>query len=234
MMMGYNYNEQPLCDAGDVLVDVTIGDVWWMTTSVFSVFNIPPGYCFDLTPSDNLVARMCHAAAKVCCNSSSIASGGGDVVASCQNKNRTFHTVQVLKRGMCDDNSTAVSIRKCCPLGQTFSYFSHTCVPGGRDGDEQLQRMIQLLNVEEAVFDVVMVGYNYEQIPCEYPYDLRFRPAMSLLMEREPQEFPDILCLDLSPYGELVGGRCYPYLCSRETCVRRCCKGDRMLVDGPK
>ncbi|CAI6354792.1 unnamed protein product [Macrosiphum euphorbiae] len=51
--------------------------------------------------------------AVVCCNSSSVSSGSG--VAYCQNENQKFHTVEAIGGGTCDDNRTALPVRKCCP-----------------------------------------------------------------------------------------------------------------------
>ncbi|CAI6356682.1 unnamed protein product [Macrosiphum euphorbiae] len=233
MMVGYNY-EQPLCDAGEVLVDVPTAVLEMLMQAYSSASELPPGYCFDRTSSNELVALTCHPAAVVCCNSSSVASGGGDVVASCQNKNRTFHTVHAIGGGTCDDNRTAVPIRKCCPLGQSYDAIKNVCRPYGVDGDEQIRRMMSLLRYLRLVPDAGMVGYNYEGLPCDYPYELLRQPdILYVLLKSKPSKFPEERCFDLSPSGELVGGLCMRgEHCLNNTCVHRCCKGDQMIVDG--
>ncbi|XP_003242344.1 uncharacterized protein LOC100574667 isoform X1 [Acyrthosiphon pisum] len=233
--VGYIY-EQPLCDAADVLVDVPAVKVSMLLKQSRFLKILPPGYCFDLTPSYDLVARTCHTALVICCNSSSVASVGRDVIASCQNKNRTFHTVQAIGRGTCDDNRTAVPVWKCCPLGQSFDLSRNFCKTAGVNGDEQMRQMMQLLSKQFQTWGVgVMVAYNYEQLVCENPYELlNIHLAKYVLMKSESfSEFPKERCFDLSPDDELVGGLCRPsQYCLRNTCVHRCCKGDRMIVDG--
>jgi len=235
MMVGYNY-EQPLCDAREVLVDVPTAVLKMLMQAYSSASELPPGYCFDRTSSNELVALTCHPAAVVCCNSSTVASGGGDVVASCQNKNRTFHTVEAFGGGTCDDNRTAVPIRKCCPLGQSYDAIKNVCRPDGVDGDEQIRKMMSLLRYLWLVPDAGMVGYNYEGLPCDYPYELLRQPdILYVLLKSKPSKFPEERCFDLSPSGELVGGLCMRgEHCLNNTCIHRCCKGDQMIVDGPK
>ncbi|XP_060856632.1 probable G-protein coupled receptor Mth-like 3 [Metopolophium dirhodum] len=175
----------------------------------------------------------------VCCNSSSVASGSG--VASCQNENRTFHLVEAIDSGTCDDNRTAVPVRKCCPPGQSYDPEVRFCGPAGADGDEYLRRMMQRLrNGFRAMADAVMVGYNYEQPLCDPAYVLADVPAVEVrgLMEADPSavELPPGYCFDLTPSDELVARTCRPrdQYCGRGryTCVNKCCKRDRMIVDG--
>ncbi|XP_016657336.1 uncharacterized protein LOC100166298 isoform X2 [Acyrthosiphon pisum] len=180
--------------------------------------------------------------AVVCCNSSSVATVGGDVVASCQNKNRTFHTIEAIGGVTCDDDRTAVPVRKCCPLGQSYNPKERFCRPGRADGDEHLQRMVQLLRDEfRAVADAVMVGYDYEQPLCDAADVLVdvLTVEVSRLMDTYSSvlELPPGYCFDLTPSDELVARTCQPrdQICGQEnyTCVHKCCKGDRMIVDDP-
>eukprot|EP00102_Acyrthosiphon_pisum_P007415 XP_003242354.1 PREDICTED: uncharacterized protein LOC100568757 [Acyrthosiphon pisum] len=173
--------------------------------------------------------------AVVCCSSSSVASGGGDLVASCQYKNRTFHTVGAFGGGTCDDNRTVVPIRKCCPLGQSYGLYD-VCEPSGADGGEQMLRMMQLLrDKSRVVADAVMVSYNYEVLPCGGPNELIYLNAYEIYLDALANDgLLDGYCFDLDPSNELVALMCRrSQYCLDTTCVPRCCKGDRMMVDGP-
>ncbi|CAI6354705.1 unnamed protein product [Macrosiphum euphorbiae] len=175
--------------------------------------------------------------AEICCNSSTFASGGGDV---CRNKNRTFHTVEAFVGDKsCDDNRTAVPIRKCCPLGQEF--LGINCGNAGADGDKLMRRMMQLLRDKfraefGAVSDTVMVGYNYEGLVCDAPnnlYDM-FEDKIIRLIATSPSDLLFPFCFDVTYYGALwakVCSRAIP--CHNNTCVNSCCSDSRMIVDGP-
>ncbi|XP_008188613.2 probable G-protein coupled receptor Mth-like 12 [Acyrthosiphon pisum] len=180
--------------------------------------------------------------ALVCCNSSSVASGGGDLVASCQNKNRTFHTVEEFGGGTCDDNWTALPIWKCCGPGESYDRILGSCKPSWANGDKQMHRMMQLLKDEfQVVADAVMVGFNYEPPLCDAgnvlvdvpPEDMMFMfKANSSVAELLPR-----YCFDLTPPDGLVARTCMlqDLFCKWDVykCMHMCCKGDRMMVDGP-
>ncbi|CAI6359083.1 unnamed protein product [Macrosiphum euphorbiae] len=65
VMVGYDY-EQPKCDATQVLVDVPAVEVRGMMEEDSSAIELPPGYCFDMTPTDELVARTCRLRDQYC------------------------------------------------------------------------------------------------------------------------------------------------------------------------
>ncbi|XP_008188618.1 uncharacterized protein LOC100568573 [Acyrthosiphon pisum] len=198
--------------------------------------------CFATTVAFLVIAIGWWAAdAVVCCNSSSVASGGGDLVASCQYKNRTFHTVEAFGGGTCDDNRTAVRIRKCCGPGQSYDTILGSCKPSGADSDEQMHRMMQLLRDEsQVVADAVMVGFNYEPPLCDAgnvlvdvpPEEMRWM----LKAYSSVAELPPSYCFDLSQPRWLVAWECRSdQICDQGTymCVHKCCKGNQMIVDGP-
>ncbi|XP_060860068.1 G-protein coupled receptor Mth2-like isoform X2 [Metopolophium dirhodum] len=194
--------------------------------------------CFASTVSFLVVAIAWSVAdAVVCCNSSSVTSGGEDT--SCQNKNRTYHTVEAIGGGTCDDNRTAVPVRKCCPPGQLYDPEVRFCEPPRADRDEYLQRMMQRLRDGfRVVADAVMVGYDYEQPMCNSTQVLVDVPAMEVrgLMEAGPSaiELPPDYCFDLTPSDELVARTCRPrdQYCGQDvyTCVNKCCMGDELYV----
>ncbi|XP_003242341.1 G-protein coupled receptor Mth2 [Acyrthosiphon pisum] len=199
--------------------------------------------CFAITVAFLVIAIGWWAAdAVVCCNSSSGARGGRVVVASCRNKNRTFHTVEAVGGGTCDDNWTAVPVRKCCPLGQSYNPKVRFCGPAGSGGDKHLWRMMQRLrDGSREMADALMVGYDYEQPLCDAGYVLVDLPAEEVLMESYPSVsgFPEERCFDLTPSDELVARTCRPrdQICGQDnyTCVHRCCRGDRMIgPNGPE
>ncbi|XP_008184661.1 uncharacterized protein LOC100162913 [Acyrthosiphon pisum] len=178
--------------------------------------------------------------AVVCCKSSSVATVGEDVIASCQNKNRTFHMVEAIGGGTCDDNRTAVPVRKCCPLGQTYDLSLDFCKPAELDGDAQSRRMMQKLrDVSRELDDAVMVGYNYGQPLCDAGYVLIDLPIKELLMESYRSGFGFLpgSCFDLTPSDELVALTCRTrdLYCGRGRykCVPKCCKHNQMIVDAP-
>ncbi|XP_060857066.1 G-protein coupled receptor Mth2-like isoform X2 [Metopolophium dirhodum] len=173
--------------------------------------------------------------AVVCCNSSSVTSGGG--VAYCQNENRTFHTVEAFDGGACDDNQTALPVRKCCPPGQLYDPEVRFCGPAGEDDEEYLRRMMQRLRDGfRVVADAVMVGYDYEQPKCNATQVLVDVPAVEVrgLMEADPSAIvlPPGYCFDMTPSDELVSRTCRPrdQYCGRDgyTCVNKCCKHDQI------
>lgn len=178
--------------------------------------------------------------AAVCCNSSSVAGGGGVAVASCRNENRTFHTVETIGDGTCDDNRTAVPVRKCCPPDRPYDPEVRFCGPAGADGDEYQRRMMQRLRDGfPAAAAAVMVGYNYEPPKCDTAHvlvDLSVLEVRGLMEAANPSpvELPPGYCFDLTPSDELVARTCRPrdQYCGRGryTCVNKCCKGDRMIV----
>ncbi|XP_060860069.1 G-protein coupled receptor Mth-like [Metopolophium dirhodum] len=179
--------------------------------------------------------------AVVCCNSSLVKGGGERIVRSCPNKNRTFHMVETIGDSACDENRTAVPVRKCCPPGRLYDPKVQFCGPSRADRDEYLQRMMQRLSAEfRVVADAVMVGYDYEQPICNATQVLVDVPVMEVrgLMETGPPaiELPPGYCFDLTPSDELVAQTCRPrdQYCGRDgyTCVRKCCKRDHMFVDG--
>ncbi|XP_060860065.1 probable G-protein coupled receptor Mth-like 11 isoform X1 [Metopolophium dirhodum] len=59
VMVGY-YNEELYCDDSQVLVDVPAMEVRRLMEADPSAVELPPGYCFNLTPSDELVAQTCR------------------------------------------------------------------------------------------------------------------------------------------------------------------------------
>eukprot|EP00102_Acyrthosiphon_pisum_P020084 XP_016657294.1 PREDICTED: uncharacterized protein LOC107882834 isoform X1 [Acyrthosiphon pisum] len=200
--------------------------------------------CFADTIAFLVVAIGWWAAdAVVCCNSSSIVNGGG--VPSCQNENRTFHTVEAIGGVTCDDNRTAVPVRKCCPPGRPYDPEVGFCGPAGADDDEYLRRMMQRLRDGfRVVADAVVVGYDYEQPMCNATQVLVDVPTteVSVLMEANPSvvELPPGYCFDLTPSDELVARTCRPrdQYCGQDgyTCVNKCCKRDKIIVvndDGP-
>jgi len=171
--------------------------------------------------------------AEICCNSSTFANGGGDVVASCQNKNRTFHTIEAYGGGTCDDDQKAATVRKCCPLGQSYHKKWKMCLRAGVDGDKQMWRIMSGLRYAQKVPIAGMAGYSYEGLRCDYQNELVDvwsndpKPLEALFYEPH--------CYDLTTYGNMVRLECKVNShCRENTCVRRCCKGDRMIVDGPK
>ncbi|XP_060857062.1 G-protein coupled receptor Mth2-like isoform X3 [Metopolophium dirhodum] len=202
--------------------------------------------CFAATAVAYLVVAIDWSAADavVCCNSSSVTSGSG--VAFCQNENRTFHMVEAIGGGTCDDNRTALPVRKCCPPGQLYDPEMRFCRPAGADDDEYLRRMMQRLRDGfRVVADAVMVGYDYEQPMCDAKQVLVDVPAVEVrgLMEAEPSaiELPPDYCFDMTPTDELVARTCRlrDQYCGRDgyTCVNKCCKCDQMYViddDGRK
>jgi len=175
--------------------------------------------------------------AVVCCNSSSVTNGLE--VASCQNENRTFHTVEAIGGGTCDDNRTALPVRKCCPPGQPYDPEVRFCGPAGVDDDEYLRRMMQRLRDGfRVVADAVIVGYDYEQPKCDATQVLVDVPAVEVrgLMETGPSAIvlPPGYCFDITPSDELVARTCRPrdQYCGREgyTCVNKCCNRDQVYV----
>ncbi|XP_016657296.2 uncharacterized protein LOC107882834 isoform X3 [Acyrthosiphon pisum] len=194
--------------------------------------------CFADTIAFLVVAIGWWAAdAVVCCNSSSIVNGGG--VPSCQNENRTFHTVEAIGGVTCDDNRTAVPVRKCCPPGRPYDPEVGFCGPAGADDDEYLRRMMQRLRDGfRVVADAVVVGYDYEQPMCNATQVLVDVPTteVSVLMEANPSvvELPPGYCFDLTPSDELVARTCRPrdQYCGQDgyTCVNKCCKRDKIIV----
>jgi len=60
------YYEPPYCNATEVLVDVTTEEVNGLMEAHPSPIELPPGYCFDLTPSDELVAQTCRPRDQYC------------------------------------------------------------------------------------------------------------------------------------------------------------------------
>jgi len=196
--------------------------------------------CFAATVSFLVVAICCSVAdAVVCCNSSSIANGTG--IASCNNENRKFHVIEAIEGGTCDDNETAVLVRKCCPSGQPYDPEVRFCGPAGADGDVYLRRMMQRLRDGfRAAADAVMLGYEYNQPMCDNASVLVDVPAVEVgrLMESDPSAFelPPGYCFDLTSSDELVAQACRPrdQYCGpdRYTCVNKCCKGgNRMLTN---
>ncbi|XP_060857059.1 G-protein coupled receptor Mth2-like [Metopolophium dirhodum] len=177
--------------------------------------------------------------AVVCCNSGSVASGGK--VASCQNDNRTFHTVEAIGGGTCDDNRTALLVRKCCSPGRPYDPELRVCGTAGADGDKYRQRMMhRLVDGFRAVADAVMVGYDYTPPKCDATQVLVDVPAVEVrgLMEAHPSaiELPPGYCFDLTPSDELVARTCRPrdQYCGRDgyTCVNKCCTdGKNYFVD---
>jgi len=132
-----------------------------------------------------------------------------------------------------------VPVRKCCPMGQAI--VSDYCRNATTDGDEHLRRMMQLLRdkfraVFGAVSDAVMVGYNYEGLVCDAPnqlYDMFDDEIM--LIATSPSDLLVPFCFDMTPSGDLQPKVCARAIrCHNKTCVNRCCKYDRMIVDGPK
>ncbi|XP_060857061.1 G-protein coupled receptor Mth2-like isoform X2 [Metopolophium dirhodum] len=193
--------------------------------------------CFAATAVAYLVVAIDWSAADavVCCNSSSVTSGSG--VAFCQNENRTFHMVEAIGGGTCDDNRTALPVRKCCPPGQLYDPEMRFCRPAGADDDEYLRRMMQRLRDGfRVVADAVMVGYDYEQPMCDAKQVLVDVPAVEVrgLMEAEPSaiELPPDYCFDMTPTDELVARTCRlrDQYCGRDgyTCVNKCCKCDQI------
>lgn len=178
--------------------------------------------------------------AAVCCNSSSVAGGGGVAVASCHNGNRTFHTVEAIGGGTCDDNQTAMPVRKCCPPNRPYDPKVRFCGLAEADGDEYQRRTMQRLRDGfPAVSDVTMVGYNYEAPKCDTAnvlVDVSAVEVRGLMEMADPSaaELPPGYCFDLTPSNELVARTCRPrdQYCGRGryTCVNKCCKGDRMIV----
>ncbi|CAH1731186.1 unnamed protein product [Aphis gossypii] len=67
MVVGYDY-EPPKCDAAHVLVDVSAAEVSGLMGGGAdpSAVDLPSGYCFDVTPSDELVARTCRPRDQYC------------------------------------------------------------------------------------------------------------------------------------------------------------------------
>ncbi|XP_025192466.1 uncharacterized protein LOC112592578 [Melanaphis sacchari] len=65
--VGYDY-EPPRCGAAHVLVDVPAGEVAGLMGEAdrSAAGMLPPGYCFDLTPSEELVARTCRPRDQYC------------------------------------------------------------------------------------------------------------------------------------------------------------------------
>eukprot|EP00102_Acyrthosiphon_pisum_P020380 XP_016657590.1 PREDICTED: G-protein coupled receptor Mth2 isoform X6 [Acyrthosiphon pisum] len=192
--------------------------------------------CFAANIAFLVVAIDWSAAdAVVCCNSSSVVSGGG--VPSCQNENRTFHTVEAIGGGTCDDNQTVLPVRKCCPPGQPYDPEVRFCGPAGADDDEYLRRMMQRLRDESRVVaEAVVVGYDYEQPKCDATQLLVDVPAVEVrgLMEAQSSaiELPPDYCFDLTPSDELVARTCQPrdQYCGRDgyTCVNKCCEPDQI------
>ncbi|XP_060869452.1 probable G-protein coupled receptor Mth-like 6 isoform X2 [Metopolophium dirhodum] len=60
------YDERLHCNATEVLVDVPAVEVRGLMEAHTSPIELPPGYCFDLTPSDELVARTCRPRDQYC------------------------------------------------------------------------------------------------------------------------------------------------------------------------
>ncbi|XP_026821272.1 probable G-protein coupled receptor Mth-like 3 [Rhopalosiphum maidis] len=195
--------------------------------------------CFAAVPLLLVVAIGCWSAADaaVCCDSSSVAGGG---VASCRNGNRTFYAIETIDGGTCDDNRTAVPVRKCCPPGRPYDPEMRFCGPAGADGDEYRQRMMRRLRDGfRAAADAAVVGYDYEPPKCDAAHVLVDVPAggVSGLMgaaDASADGLPPGYCFDLTPSEELVARTCRPrdQYCDRGryTCVNKCCKGDRMIV----
>ncbi|XP_003242502.2 G-protein coupled receptor Mth2 [Acyrthosiphon pisum] len=194
--------------------------------------------CFTVTVAFLVVTSDWSATdAEVCCNSSSVASSTG--VASCQNKNRTFHMIETIN-GNCDGNQTAVQVWKCCPPGQQYDPEVRFCGLTGMDRDEHRWRMMQRLwNGLRAVSDAVMVGYDYEQPKCDDKQVLVDVPAVEVrrLMKVDPSavELPPGYCIDLTPSDEMVARTCRQrdQYCGRGnyTCVNKCCNHDQMYVN---
>jgi len=59
VMVDYDY-EQPMCDDTQVLVDVSAVELRRLMEADPSAAEFRSGYCFDLTPSNELVARTCR------------------------------------------------------------------------------------------------------------------------------------------------------------------------------
>ncbi|KAL4103466.1 hypothetical protein QTP88_018843 [Uroleucon formosanum] len=200
--------------------------------------------CYAATSILVVVISWSTANAVICCNSSSVASGGG--IASCQNENRKFHTIEAIGGATCDDNQTAVSIRKCCLPGQLYDPEVRFCIQAGLDGDVYLRRMMwRLRNGFRAVADAVMVGYDYDHPLCDTASVLVDVPAVEVrgLMEADTPaaELPPGYCFDLTPSDELVARTCRPrdQYCGwgRYSCVNKCCKLNQRIVaseNGPK
>jgi len=194
--------------------------------------------CFATTVAFLVVAISWSAAdAVVCCNSSSVTSGGEDKL--CQNENRMYHMVEAFDSGTCDDNRTALPVRKCCPPSQPYDPEVRFCGLAGADDDEYLRRMMQRLRDRfRVVADAVMIGYDYEQPKCNATQVLVDVLAVEVreLMEADPSaiELPSDYCFDMTPTDELVARTCRPrdQYCGRDgyTCVKKCCKHDQMYV----
>ncbi|CAI6355806.1 unnamed protein product [Macrosiphum euphorbiae] len=180
--------------------------------------------------------------AVVCCNSSSVGVGDGlgfgFEVTNCQNENRTFHTVEAIGGGTCDDHRTAVTVRKCCPPGRPYDPEVRFCGPSGADGGENLRRMNQRLwGRFRVAADSMMVGYYFMPPTCNDTQVLVDVPAVevSRLMEVEPSavELPPDYCFDLTPSDELVARTCRPrdQYCGKGnyTCVNKCCMADHIM-----
>jgi len=64
------------------------------------------------------------------------------MVASCRNRNRTFHTIEAIGVEKCDDNRTVVPVQKFCPSSRLYHPEVRFCGPTGADGVEYQQRMM--------------------------------------------------------------------------------------------
>ncbi|XP_016658560.1 uncharacterized protein LOC103308917 [Acyrthosiphon pisum] len=62
----YNYGALIYCNATEVLVDVPAEEVRGLMEAHPSPIELPPKYCFDLTPSYKLVAQTCRPRAQYC------------------------------------------------------------------------------------------------------------------------------------------------------------------------
>ncbi|XP_060869450.1 G-protein coupled receptor Mth-like [Metopolophium dirhodum] len=60
------YDKRLHCNATEVLVDVHAVEVRGLMEAHTSPIELPPNYCFDLTPSDELVARTCRPRGQYC------------------------------------------------------------------------------------------------------------------------------------------------------------------------
>jgi len=143
--------------------------------------------------------------------------------------------IETFNDGKCDDNSTAVSIQKCCPLGQFYDANLNLCRLAGMDGVEHLQLIRdELRMLSDVLANADLVGYNYEMVHCN---KMNYFSCGKLNPQEKPftSSFPSFRCFDQMPDDGLLFCTCFTIAeCMLNTCVRSCCMGDRMIVDGPK
>lgn len=183
--------------------------------------------------------------AAVCCT----ASGLGDV---CLNGNRTFHAIETIGDGPCDDNVTAVPIRKCCPPDRTYDTESRFCRPADANASAVASAFRRLLDLDRPQQITTTVGYDYEPPKCvsgDVLVDVPADEVRQLLLispdnETDADRTPRVgflsrsYCFDVTASGDrllprLVARTCRPrrqHCRERYTCVNKCCKGDRMIV----